>query len=301
MNILFLMAAFEVGGQEVVTAVLADLMVKHNHKVVVACYKKPNPQMLQRLSSNIIFKELGGFNTSRSVITNLRNVLSTYSIDIVINQWGLPYQAIFTFKKASRDMRVKVISVYHNQVDYNGRIADVDNRIKKTNNKLIRVFLSLKKAIVRKTTALSMRYVYNNSDAYVLLSPSYIPLFSRFTGLKHPSKLCVIKNPITIPVSEEKDFNIGKKKDSILYVGRLDYNQKRVDRILDIWYLVSDKIKGWNLRIVGDGPNRVELEQRCKELKLKNVSFEGYKNPVPYYESAKLIMLTSDFEGFPLV
>lgn len=293
------MAAFEVGGQEVVTVVLSDLMVKYNHKVVVACYKKPNPQMLGRLGSNITFVELGGFNTSKKVINNLRETLSKFSIDIVINQWGLPYQTAFTLKKACKD--IKVISVYHNQVDYNGKIANVENKIKKTSNKLLKSIYFFEKIVVRKITALSMRYVYNNSDAYILLSSSYVPLFSDFTGLKKTSKLYVITNPLTIPINEKQDINLRQKKDRILYVGRLDFYQKRVDRILDVWNLVYDKLNEWELVIVGDGPNRQELEQRSKELKLKNISFEGFKNPVPYYESAKLILLTSDFEGFPLV
>ena len=34
---------------------------------------------------------------------------------------------------------------------------------------------------------------------------------------------------------------------------------------------------------------------------LKNVKIEGFQYPRPYYERASILLLTSDFEGFPLV
>lgn len=36
------MKVFEVGGQEVVTATLADTFIKKGHQVVIACFKRPN-------------------------------------------------------------------------------------------------------------------------------------------------------------------------------------------------------------------------------------------------------------------
>ena len=36
-------------------------------------------------------------------------------------------------------------------------------------------------------------------------------------------------------------------------------------------------------------------------MKLRNVSFEGFQNPKEYYERASILLLTSEFEGFPLV
>ena len=57
----------------------------------------------------------------------------------------------------------------------------------------------------------------------------------------------------------------------------------------------------WRLTIIGDGPDRTFLENYVQELNLKRVSFEGFQNPVEYYKRASILMLTSDFEGFPLV
>ena len=34
---------------------------------------------------------------------------------------------------------------------------------------------------------------------------------------------------------------------------------------------------------------------------LKRVEFEGFQQPKPYYERASILLLTSEYEGFPLV
>lgn len=39
-----------------------------------------------------------------------------------------------------------------------------------------------------------MRYVYNHSDVYEVLSPSFIELFKKFTGIKNPTKLVAQTN-----------------------------------------------------------------------------------------------------------
>ena len=81
----------------------------------------------------------------------------------------------------------------------------------------------------------------------------------------------------------------------------MDCNQKRVLRILQTWALLEQRYPDWRLTIVGDGPDRVNLENQVFESQLENVSFEGFQNPRGYYERASILLLTSEFEGFPLV
>ncbi len=77
--------------------------------------------------------------------------------------------------------------------------------------------------------------------------------------------------------------------------------QKRVYRVIDTWNDLEERFPDWRLTIVGDGEDRGNLENHVKALGLKRVSFEGFQKPVPYYERASILLLTSDFEGFPLV
>lgn len=71
--------------------------------------------------------------------------------------------------------------------------------------------------------------------------------------------------------------------------------------MIDTWALLEKKYPDWRLTIVGDGVERENIEKQAKALGLKNVSFEGFKSPIEYYKRARILMLTSEYEGFPLV
>ncbi len=147
-------------------------------------------------------------------------------------------------------------------------------------------------------TRLSMRYVYHHSDAYVLLSESFREAFRQITGIKNPTRVRVISNPLALS-GHIPEFSSKKKE--VLYVGRLERIQKRTDRVLQVWGMLQERFPEWSLKIVGDGPDRTDLETSSRRMNLKRVSFEGFQDPEDYYRCASLLLMTSDFEGFPLV
>lgn len=300
MNILFLMKVYEIGGQEVVTSVLAKSFSDNNNNVIIACFNQPNKMMIRRTCDAVKVYSLNGFNYSENNVAKLRDILISEKIDIVINQWGLPYIGAKVLEKAKKGLKVKVIAIYHNDPGTNARIKDVEIELSKTDNGFKRLLLITKKNLYRFITSRSMRYVYNHSDVYQVLSPSFVERFKNFTGIKNPKKLMVQTNPVTI---ETGDFVLkpANKEKEIIYVGRIDYNQKRVYRVIDTWTLLEKKYPDWRLTIVGDGVERENIEKQAKALGLKNVSFEGFKSPIEYYKRARILMLTSEYEGFPLV
>lgn len=298
MNILFLMKCYEIGGQETVTATLAECFINHGHQVTIACLIPPNPIMLQRTNTNVKFYTLNGFSSSRDNIKLLRDILLKENIQIVINQWGLPYIPIKLLNKAKGPM-VKIISIYHNSPDSNARIKEVEIELN-FSSPIRKAFLNIKKYIFKLITRLSMRYVYKHSDLYMVLSPSFIDKFRTFTGISKIDKLLIQTNPITIN-SSYFQYSQAKKQKEIIYMGRIDYNQKRVYRVIDTWKELEDKYPNWKLTIIGDGPERNNLEQQVNNLNLKHVTFEGFQPPQHYYERASILLLTSEYEGFPLV
>ena len=300
MNILFLMKNYEIGGQEVVTSVLAKSFSDNNNNVIIACFNQPNKMMVRRTCDAVKVYSLNGFNYSENNVAKLRDILISEKIDIVINQWGLPYIGAKVLEKAKKGLNVKVIAIYHNDPGTNARIKDVEIELSKTDNGFKQLLLITKKNLYRFITSRSMRYVYNHSDVYQVLSPSFVERFKDFTGIKNPKKLMVQTNPVTI---ETGDFVLkpANKEKEIIYVGRIDYNQKRVYRVIDTWALLEKKYPDWRLTIVGDGVERENIEKQAKTLGLKNVSFEGFQSPIEYYKRARILMLTSEYEGFGLV
>ena len=43
------------------------------------------------------------------------------------------------------------------------------------------------------------------------------------------------------------------------------------------------------------------VTKQVADYDLEHVSFEGFQQPKPYYERASILLLTSEYEGFPLV
>lgn len=300
MNILFLLRALDLGGLEVVTATLANKFAEEGHHVCVYAFEKRSGMLLDRFSQNVKITIAGKYQVSSENVTSLRDVLKTHHIQVVINQWGLPLIPIRTLCKAKRGLDVKVISVYHNDPLENGRLQVIEREIQKSDNCIRRVFLRRKKCAYRFVTGFSMRYNYNHSNLYEVLSPCYISHFQRFTLKKTTPKLMVINNPITIK-TDGFVYKSELKKKEIIYVGRLDYTQKRVYRVIEVWKMLEQINPDWQLTIVGDGEERENLEKIVCNLKLKHVRFEGIQEPRPYYERAAVLILTSEFEGFPLV
>ena len=81
-------------------------------------------------------------------------------------------------------------------------------------------------------------------------------------------------------------------KRQVLYVGRIDENQKRIHRIIDTWALLEASFPDWKLIIVGDGVEKRNLVEKVIQLKLNNVVFEGFQNPSLYYKRASILMLS---------
>lgn len=301
MNILFLMKYYNLGGVEMVTNILASRFLDNGYKVTIVSLIEPSVEILCRKDPRVSYYLLSGFNMSRKNIDQLHNILIKEKINFVINQWGLPYIPMYVLKKASKDLSIKIFSVHHNSPKTNGRLKDIEIAMSGTNSKFRSLILYVKKALTYYVTSYSMRYVYGNSDKYILLSDSYVREFLSFTRIKNAPKLAVITNPITIPYVEECERILTCKRKEIIYVGRIDYNQKRTYRIVEVWKLLEKKFPDWKLIVVGDGEEKSRLEEQSLRLGLKHIVFEGFKNPLEYYKYASLLILTSEYEGFPLV
>lgn len=300
MNILFLMKVYDVGGIEIVAATLASCFVRHGHHVVIATFSPPNVLTVARTDDRVKIYTIGDYMCSAKNVATLRNILLENHIQVVINQWGLPLVPCRTLNKAKKGLDIKTIAVYHNQIDTNARIKDVEIALDGCTNPVKRCLLHLKKAMFTMVTSHSMAYVYRHTNLYQVLSPSYIPLFSNFTGIKHPDHLMVQTNPVTLD-SSDFVYSFPKKQKEIIYLGRIDYNQKRVYRVIDTWAKLESKFSDWKLTIVGDGVERENVEKHVVDYGLQRVFFEGFQQPKSYYERASILLLTSEYEGFPLV
>lgn len=300
MNILFVLKTLEIGGVEVVSSVLANKFSFEDHNVSVFAFEKGVGKIVETFDSSIKIIIGKGYCKSCDNISILHQVIKDNHIDIIINQWGLPLVPIKSINRARIGSNSKVISVFHNDPLQNGRLQGVETEIARSNNFARKGLLKFKKFIFRLITGYAMRFNYQHSDVFEVLSPSFVSHFQNFIWLKNTPKLVVQTNPITIDINGFEYSSASKRKE-IIYVGRLDYTQKRVCRVIETWTLLGGNFPDWRLTIVGDGEERKNLEHMVKDWGLNHVSFEGFQAPRPYYERASVLILTSEFEGFPLV
>jgi UDP-D-galactose:(glucosyl)LPS alpha-1,6-D-galactosyltransferase len=87
----------------------------------------------------------------------------------------------------------------------------------------------------------------------------------------------------------------------ILYVGRLANRQKRVDLLLQALALLKDR--RWTLTLAGDGPDGEALRAEGERLGLSDrVAWIGWQaDPWAAAGPTTVLVLPSDFEGFPMV
>ena len=293
-NILFLMGTYpSYGGVEIVSTTLANQFIKDGHQVTIASYKQPLHEAAPlNLSDQCDLLFLSHPVLSIQNIKKLREYILTHQIEVFINQWVVPFYATMVWKIATYGTNCQVYSVHHNPPDTNMRIQSLKRKVESGKWYLKGVY-----GLVREVSRLSLAFCIKNSHKFILLSPSFIPVAQKFSRVKSAEKFLSIPNPIPIPVFDE---SISKEKE-IIYVGRIEYNQKRTDRVVDIWRELEPLYPDWKLTIVGDGDDRDDLQKRIDEYGLKRVTIMGFVNPLKYYKRASILLLTSEYEGFGLV
>lgn len=111
-------------------------------------------------------------------------------------------------------------------------------------------------------------------------------------------QIFLLFNPIEHQERTISPPNQGKK---YIYIGRLMMEgQKNVSELL---YGLAQLDGDWSLDIYGDGEERQELESLASKLGIVDkVAFLGWVvNPWNQIQSATALVLTSQFEGFPMV
>lgn len=165
------------------------------------------------------------------------------------------------------------------------------------------IYLSayLKDQPFRRIRRVLVALLYRLAEKIFVLSPKHQEdLVGRFRVPRQ--KIETVNNWISPRMMNNQKIG-GRRDIDVLFVGRLDA-QKNLER----WLRVISGIKKagrFDIRavLVGAGKQEIKLKEMTRNLKLsKNVDFAGYQdNPVPFYKRAKIFLLTSRYEGQPLV
>lgn len=107
---------------------------------------------------------------------------------------------------------------------------------------------------------------------------------------------------IKLNKSSKKEAEKETKVPIFINVGRHDEKQKQISRILDATEKLNKNGFKFKVLLVGKGTNTKDYEQVIKEKKLDNIIMLGAKkNPYPYFKISDCFLLSSQFEGYPVV
>ena len=103
-------------------------------------------------------------------------------------------------------------------------------------------------------------------------------------------------------LSNEKIKETKKDIPTFINVGRHDEKQKKISRILDATEKLNKQGYKFRVLLIGKGTASKEYENIIKEKKLDNILMLGAKkNPYPYFKISDCFLLSSQFEGYPVV
>lgn len=279
-KILFYIDTLEAGGAEKVLRTLVNHMDQTKFAITVMTAFQEDAS--KYLSPGIIYRSLYGCKTKASRwqlrleaalgLTYRLRIKGDYDIEVAYLECA-PTKII----AGSTNKRALKVAWVH---------CDLE---KKTANPV---------AFVKKTKGWYPKY-----DKVVLVSENAKDSFVRMYGEGFDALVLHNVNDEDEILTKANAFQPARDGRKILTaVGRLT-PQKGFDRLLQAAAMLKQAGAAFLLRIVGEGPQRPELEAMIKDLGLsKDVVLLGYQeNPYPYIQASDIIVCSSRYEGLSTV
>lgn len=285
----------EAGGTERVTSIVAKGLSERGHNCL----------------GILEFKEGSETMTYEGVnVTNLYSFLKEKHVDVVINQIAYSTWLLNDFlDQGGRRWHQeggKIISCLHfdpcnpsyKQLLKSQSCLSFRNRLDIIKHTVLSSYYLHRK---EKSEGEVYNYIYDNSDVFVILSERHKPYIKKMMKRNDYDKIVAINNPLTFPTIASVN-DLDNKEKTVLVCARMSEYHKRISLILKAWKMLSkqDVIPDWKLKIVGEGPDLERYKEYVKKNNLGNVVFYGRQNPLPFYQEASILLLTSSAEGWGL-
>lgn len=308
MRVLFLLRFWPVyGGTETVTRRLANGFANRGHETHVAFFRHSTSGIESFVDNRVIthcfddvdcdLKNLRkDANDEFGVGDRLCQLVDSYKIEFVLVFSPLLQKS--QLEKIKIRTSAKIVWCLHGIFipPYN-KPTDIDRWMKHT------LFPNHYRKKHNENAAKSVSEILPFVDKYVFLSQSYVDQCNSILK-KNQEKIGYIPNPVPWNDTVTGD-QLDDKEHEVLVVGRMIEQIKRFSMVLRLWKEIESSndssFKAWKLVFVGDGESLIEYKESAKNYKLERVEFVGYQSPIPYYQHAKIIMMTSKFEGLPMV
>lgn len=280
------------GGVQKVTFDLAEFLSCNGFNVFYLSGKHADNSSLKSLKNQFFLPKNELFTELNKQFYD--NLLISNDIKIVVNHDASNYRSNFFLDVVKRD-QIKLVSFFHSDP-----LVRLSNSIIFQTKKKFRFISPIVILIKKYRTKKEISYLINNSDLVIVLSPAIKRNIQSVLGLP-VQKVSAQYNFIKLFKTDSELEKIEKRLKRVVCVGRIDLKNKRHDLLLKIWQKIELVNDSHELIIIGGGDDEIKVRDLANSLGLKRVKFTGFADPKPYYQTAEVSVLTSDYEGFSMV
>ena len=297
----FTLAGYPSGGTEVVIRHVTSYLKSQGHSIFIFVGNFDPESLFADFGNDITLVALPKEKSlkSKSTATLIGKKIREHHIDIFV----VSGVSKFRFREIKRVSPDTGLVFSHHSMPFWEIMIRIGRKLKKNRHPWDPAVLISRTSLYKKRLNHSYikryRRIYDTVDGYTVLCESYKEETLSALGIASgaDSKIFTQINPSAIPAK----IALQKRK-TVLYLGRLTYSDKRVDRLVRIWKQAWEKHPDWTLKIVGEGPEKPQLERMTAKLQLKNIEFAPFtSNVAEYYNEAAILCLVSEFEGWPMV
>ena len=279
-DLLFASKDLGMGGIETAQVNLLNYINYDKYNVTLVLERKYGVN-LDKVNENVNIKELRVSDFKISIIRKLINFIRKFNY-MIINYYNYDFSCCYTTYSLSSN-KIAKLSSSNNSIYVHSNYSD----LYETKEEVIDFFNNRKVEEYRKIIFVSNEAAHSFEKLFPNLR-NKIKVFNNFIDI---NRINYLSKEL---IEEEKPTN----HKLFVFVGRLDDSSKKLSRAINL----VKEIKDIELWIIGDGDDREMYEEKAKELNVaKRVKFLGAKsNPYPYINICDYVILTSDYEGFPV-
>ena len=297
MKIIFALTIYETGGVSTVARNLMDCFSTDGVDVVLLTEKLshthyPIGKRLRVINLDILSKKgffAKAFNIARH-IKSIRKCIAKERPDIIISFGAYINCHILLSLLFGLSKKPKIILTEHSEEMF---------------LKVIK-YENVKRIFFKIVYKMLMLFLYPRADYIVTVSKN-IELYMKKLYLVSPRRVRTIYNPINIDRIKElctEDDSLLNFNDPLPCVGTISRlsPEKGIRFLIKGFEILLDRTDA-RLIIIGDGAERLYLEQMARDIKIeKKVIFTGFvDNPFKYLAKIDTFVLPSLWEGFPNV
>lgn len=280
-SLLFTGVNLKLGGIEKSLVNLVNKIDKNKYQVTIIL-EDAKGELLEKLDKSIKVKEFKVSNNKNKIIRKGINILRRCSYAL-FNYHTFDFSCCYATYSYSGN-KISKLSSINNSIyvhsDYSYIYPDLEDFRRFFDTRGIYDFKTIFFVSSESCRKFTKIYPFLKNRCFV---------FNNFINLEEIEALSKEKISLTKP----------RGKTLFVFVGRLDDVSKKLGRAFKLVESLNNVI----LWVVGDGPSKDNYVKEVKRLKIEDrVIFVGSKiNPYPYMKKSDYLILTSNYEGFPVV